>query len=79
MLSFGVQDPKRASGTAYRARTAFHAKTDKASDTLRISGTGVVDEIQIRIPEIVGTSIVTDDGRAFGTGGSSSFKMRIDS
>lgn len=74
MLAFGVQDPKRE---AYWCG-ASKRKTSKTSEGLEISGSGIVDEIRIRVPEIVGAYVVTDDGRAFGEGSSSSFKMTVD-
>ena len=73
-LAFGVQDPK---GEKYCSGKHLF-ETSEASDGLEISGSGIIDEIKIRIPEILGAYVVTDDGRAFGEGGASIFKMRVD-
>jgi hypothetical protein len=73
-LAFGVKDPK---GEDYYNGQSVVA-TSECSKVLEISESGTIDEIQIRIPEIEGSYVVTDDGRAFGQGGSSTFKMRID-
>lgn len=73
-LAFGVQDPK---GDDYW-NGKCDVKTSKACETLKLTGSGIIDEIQIRIPEIEGAYVVTDDGRAFGKGGSSSFTMQVD-
>ena len=74
MLAFGVQDPK---GEAYCSGPSS-TKSSEASLPLEISGGGVIDKLRIRIPEILGAYVVTDDGRAFGKGGSSNFKMAVD-
>ena len=73
-LAFGVQDPK---GKDYYGGK-FSTVNSEASRLLELHGSGMIDEIQIRLPEIQGAYVVTDDGRAFGEGGSSRFKMRVD-
>ncbi|KAF2095799.1 hypothetical protein NA57DRAFT_78579 [Rhizodiscina lignyota] len=78
MLAFGVADPKSLSVDDFGGMSQTHMETSKTPSTLQISGSGMVDQLQIRIPEIVGAYTVTDDGRAFGKGGSSSFTMRVD-
>lgn len=74
-LRFGTQDSKTIRSSDSRAQ---HKKQSTASELIELEGSGVVDEVQIRIPEILGAMVVTDDGRAFGEGGSSSFEMRVD-
>lgn len=73
-LRFGVRDPK---GEEYYSDKSSTVNLE-ASQLLELYGSGLIDEIGIRIPEIQGAHVVTDDGRAFGEGGSSTFRLRVD-
>lgn len=85
--TFGVNDPKCQSQISTcpfspsGARSQSNAFTVDTSQTARIaevSGSGVVTQLQLRVPEILGAPHVEDDGRAFGQGGGSSATFKLD-
>lgn len=47
-------------------------------DMVTVQGSGIIDELEVRVPDIQGAVPVQDDGRAFGKEGSSRFSMAID-
>ncbi|KAJ5605933.1 hypothetical protein N7510_008714 [Penicillium lagena] len=84
---FGVVDPKcrsRVSSCPYsprRTRSESHAFTvdsGNSSQVATISGSGIVTQLQLRVPEILGAPHVEDDGRAYGQGGWSSATFKLD-
>ena len=75
--TWGTQDPKPAASQPDSTETSFGLAPGESGTLLDTSGPGAVDEIRLRLPEIVGApDPVDDDGRAFT--GSSTFTVAID-
>jgi D-arabinan exo alpha-(1,3)/(1,5)-arabinofuranosidase (non-reducing end) len=80
LREFGTRDPKPVQPQA-ETQTASFALAAGASATLAVTdGPGMITEIRLRIPQIVGRELesITDDGRGFGAGGFSEFTVAID-
>lgn len=80
---FGVKDPKTSSKGGKVGHKALPSIAPGSSGSVDLSeatkSCGVITQLQLRIPEIPAGRDVTDDGRAFGSGGSESFTFSLDS
>jgi hypothetical protein len=77
----GEADPKPQNRAASAVRSGFEAAPGETVRLAELHGPGTIDELALRIPQLVGpppVREVSDDGRAFGAGGSSEFTARID-
>lgn len=73
---FGVEDPKPS--TSRSVSHSHHASLTSGPVTLG-HGCGIVSQLAIRIPSILPSAYVQDDGRAYAKGnGGSSFTMQLD-
>lgn len=78
--ALGSRDPKSVSNGALSQRGKYvSGAVEDASGTVSFgSGCGIVSQLSVRIPSILATSYVADDGRAFAKGSSSSFTFNLD-
>ncbi|KAK2617010.1 hypothetical protein QQS21_000101 [Conoideocrella luteorostrata] len=78
--AFGVRDPKAIGGKGGVSNGRYMSGQlgDRAEGASMSDGCGVISALSLRIPSVQATSLVQDDGRAFGKGGGSSFKLRLD-
>jgi len=77
--TWGEEDPKPSSVRPRTTDRDFSLAPGERVRLLDARGPGVVDELRLRLPEIIGSPVgetVTDDGRAFT--GSSTFTVAID-
>ncbi len=78
--TWGYEDPKPVHPDATTTSTDFQLDPGESVRLAELSGSGVIDELELRLPEIVGVPPVSDpiedDGRAFV--GSSTFTVAID-
>ncbi len=77
----GTADPKPASGAAITTERDFDLAPGRGRTLATVSGPGTVSALRVHLPQLVAPAkpeFTTDDGRAFGAGGSSQFTMKID-
>jgi hypothetical protein len=77
----GTADPKPAQPGATKKSSSFRLGVGESATLAEVSGPGMISELRLRIPQLEGPRLgeqVTDDGRAFGQGGSSQFTVAID-
>jgi hypothetical protein len=75
----GTQDPKPALAGAHATDTPVNLAAGASQTVARTSGPGQITALRLRLPQAhhVTPTVVTDDGRAFGAGGSSTFTVAI--
>lgn len=80
--SFGVRDPRtrlaESATNSYKQDDKFYLAPGRSGTTVVDRGQGVITQLQLRIPEIVGETSEMDDGRAFGSHGWSSVMFHLD-
>lgn len=74
LRAYGLRDPKLPVGTTAAAAPGIVAGTWAVA----LSGSGWINQIRVKIPQVIASPRVGDDGRAFGIGGSSSFRVAVD-
>ncbi|MER7077074.1 Protein of unknown function [Saccharopolyspora kobensis] len=77
LRTFGVADPKGGSGGT-PVRRDFDLAPGAATTVAELSGAAQIDQLRVKLPQVVAAPQVVDDGRAFGAGGGSRFAMRVD-
>ncbi|MFD9959870.1 glycoside hydrolase family 172 protein [Amycolatopsis sp. NPDC058986] len=78
LRGFGIRDPKPA---ASRARTSSGTADIPDGGTAKfasLGGPGTISQLRVTLPQLISEPRVRDDGRAFGAGGHSSFRVAID-
>jgi hypothetical protein len=75
----GTQDPVPAQPGAVTQHGAYQIMPGQSATVAQASGSGQVTGLQLQIPHLTHptTTPLTDDGRAFGAGGSSSFTVAL--
>ncbi len=74
---FGVADPKGPAPGTTVTREQFALAPGESVRLDRLRGPGRINELRLRIPQVVASPRVVDDGRAFDTGGGSSFDVTV--
>ena len=77
----GSSDPKQRARRSKTRRAALELAPGKTATLAKLRGPGAISAIELGLPQLVGpqpTPEITDDGRAFGNGGSSQFTVQID-
>ncbi|MFR9729954.1 glycoside hydrolase family 172 protein [Saccharopolyspora sp. MS10] len=74
---FGVADPKGVDPEAEPTRRDFGVVPGTAAPVAQLEGPGQINQLRLRIPQIVPSPRVVDDGRAFGAGGGSRFDAAV--
>jgi hypothetical protein len=74
---FGVADPKPANNAAVPARKDFSLPPGGSTRVASVSGPAQINQLRVRLPQVVPSPRVVDDGRAFGAGGGSRFTMAV--
>ena len=78
LRAFGVSDPKPARAGTMTASADINIPANSQSRLVQINGAGEVTELRLQLPQVQHAPYVADDGRAFGSGGSSQFTVTID-
>jgi Protein of unknown function (DUF2961) len=75
----GTRDPKPAVAGAVTQHGTYQIMPGQSATVANVSGSGQVTGLQLRMPHLTHptTPPLTDDGRAFGAGGSSSFTATL--
>nr|WP_232328134.1 glycoside hydrolase family 172 protein [Kibdelosporangium sp. MJ126-NF4] len=77
LRAYGIRDPK--GGSAVKAPVVHGAiAPGKSRTAATLAGSGWLSQLRVKIPQIVASPRVGDDGRAFSVGGSTTFKVAID-
>lgn len=76
LRAFGVADPKAGSGGT-PVRRDFDLPPGAATTVAELTGPAQINQLRVRLPQVVASPQVVDDGRAFGAGGGSRFSMRV--
>lgn len=77
----GTADPKPAQPGAQTTSSPFTVAPGKTTTLADAQGPGAITALRLHLPQLVGATPqppVTDDGRAFGSGGSSRFTVKLD-
>ena len=78
LRGYGLRDPKPAlPGATTSSHTADLAPGAGASFA-EPTGSGMITGLRVRLPQVVASPRVVNDGKAFGAGGSSSFRATVD-
>jgi hypothetical protein len=77
LRGFGVRDPKPALPGATTKRFTGDVAPGADASVASLSGSGWVSQVRVRLPQIVTSPRVGNDGRAFGAGGSSAFTVAV--
>lgn len=77
-MHFGVRDPKPIQSSPVPMNKSLRLSPGQSGDITLATNCGTITQLQIRIPEILGSPTVIDDGRAFGDGGGSSMTFQLD-
>ncbi|MFC7345023.1 glycoside hydrolase family 172 protein [Saccharopolyspora griseoalba] len=77
MRNFGVADPKGPT-TGTPVRREFDVAPGGSAAVAELTGPARINRLRLRLPQVVPAPQVVDDGRAYGAGGGSSFRMRVD-
>ncbi|GAB3284336.1 glycoside hydrolase family 172 protein [Parasphingorhabdus pacifica] len=78
LRKFGVADPKGTRPDAERTRHEFELPPGASTRVAELDGPGRIDQLRVRLPQVVPSPRVVDDGRAFGEGGGSRFQAAVD-
>lgn len=71
-----IQNLRRAD--AVTASADISVPFNSQSRPVQINGPGEITELRLKLPQVQHAPYVADDGRAFGSGGSSQFTVAID-
>jgi hypothetical protein len=74
LRAYGLRDPKPVGTQTF----AVNRPAGQGAWSVSASGSGWINQIRVKIPAVVASPRVGDDGRAFGIGGSSTFRVAID-
>ncbi|WP_433871426.1 DUF2961 domain-containing protein [Saccharopolyspora sp. CA-218241] len=78
LRAFGVSDPKPAAPGSVPVRRDFDLAPGASTTVAELTGPAAIDQLRVRLPQVVASPQVVDDGYAYGPGGGSSFRMRVD-
>ena len=78
LRAFGLRDPKPALPGTATVSAEINIPSNSQSQPLQISGPGEITELRLQLPQVQHAAYVADDGRAFGSNGSSQFTLAID-
>lgn len=77
MRRFGVADPKPTPPGSTPTRQDFSLPAGASREIASVKGPAQINQLRLRIPQIVPSPRVVDDGRAFGQGGGSRFNLAV--
>ncbi|GAA4005627.1 hypothetical protein GCM10022247_28970 [Allokutzneria multivorans] len=78
LRSFGLGDPKPAKWNAASTRSTVDINPGATARVGELTGPGQISQLKVRLPQVQASPHVNDDGRAFGPGGESSFRVTVD-
>jgi hypothetical protein len=78
LRAFGANDPKPPRGGTRTEAANINVPAGSQSQLIQVEGSGEITELRLLLPQVQHAPYVIDDGRAFGSGGSSQFTVSID-
>ncbi|WP_328610608.1 DUF2961 domain-containing protein [Amycolatopsis sp. NBC_00345] len=78
LRGFGIRDPKPAAPRAKTTSVTADVPDGSTGRFAALRGAGTISQLRVTLPQLVSEPRVRDDGRAFGAGGHSSFRVAID-
>ena len=80
LRAYGTRDPKPARAGSRTSDRSFSLAPGRSVTLAQTDGPGSISQLRLRIPQLIGPDRfrITDDGRAFGPGGSSEFTIALD-
>ncbi|EWM18497.1 glycoside hydrolase family 172 protein [Kutzneria sp. 744] len=78
LRAFGLRDPKGSAAGASTVPASADALPGGTTTLAQLAGPGRITQLRLRLPQLVRSPRVNDDGRAFGAGGHSAFTVAID-
>jgi hypothetical protein len=74
---FGVADPKPQPAGATPTRKDFNLAPGGTAPIAQLNGPAQINQLRLRLPQVIASPQVVDDGRAFGAGGGSRFTAAV--
>jgi Protein of unknown function (DUF2961) len=78
LRAFGTKDPKPPRRGAVTESANINIPAGSQSQLIQLDGPGEITELRLQLPQVQHAPYVIDDGRAFGSGGSSQFTVALD-
>lgn len=78
LRAFGTADPKPPHRGVVTESANINIPAGSQSQLVQLQGSGEITELRLQLPQVQHAPYVIDDGRAFGSGGSSQFTVAID-
>ena len=78
LRGFGISDPKPAVPGATPTTNTADVAPGAAATFAEVTGSGWLTQVRMRLPQVIASPRVGSDGRAFGAGGGTSFRMAVD-
>ncbi|MCP3798429.1 DUF2961 domain-containing protein [Allokutzneria sp. A3M-2-11 16] len=73
----GLTDPKPAKRGASTKKSTVDIQPGAAAKVAELSGPAQISQLRVRLPQVIPSPTVNDDGRAYGKGGSSTFTAAV--
>lgn len=77
LRNFGVADPKPAAQGTTVAGKAIDLAPGASMPVAQLSGPAQINQLRLKLPQVIASPQVVDDGLAFGAGGGSRFQARV--
>ncbi|MCP3802038.1 DUF2961 domain-containing protein [Allokutzneria sp. A3M-2-11 16] len=77
LRAFGLSDPKPAKPGAATLRSTVGIEPGATARVAELSGPAQISQLRVRLPQVVRSPAVNDDGRSYGPGGSSTFTVAV--
>ncbi|CAM00278.1 glycoside hydrolase family 172 protein [Saccharopolyspora erythraea] len=77
LRGFGVADPKPSAPGARPTRRDFELAPGASVRVAELSGPAQINQLRVRLPQVLASPQVVDDGMAYGQGGGSRFRMAV--
>ena len=78
LRAFGATDPKAPSGGTGSETANINIPAGSQTQLIQVQGSGEITQLRLQLPQVQHAPYVIDDGRAFGSGGSSQFTVSVD-
>lgn len=78
LRGYGLRDPKPALPGATTSSHTADLAPGTGAEFAAPTGSGMITGLRVRLPQVVASPRVVNDGRAFGAGGSSTFRATVD-
>ncbi|MFB9905752.1 glycoside hydrolase family 172 protein [Allokutzneria oryzae] len=77
LRAVGVTDPKPAKPGATTRRSTVDIEPGATARVAELTGPAQISQLRVRLPQVIASPAVSDDGRAYGAGGSSTFTAAV--